>query len=382
MTNGEKEFKNINMKEEYLDFKPNLTDRSGIKQFIEADAGVVKQEEKLRQATLNWWEKHQQHLIDLPQTKQLMELRKEFLQTFEAVVRPIGLLDRFKTMGVIVSWWEEAYEVSADLKRLANLGFKGLIDSWVDTIRDALEDTESQKPGTKFDPLNHKIVAALVPNYLQDLADTEAEIATLEQEKEAFEQGEEGETEEDGEAVNVVKDLEDRLKELKYTIKEPQKRLKELLGTARKKGSIAYHQNQGDDTTELEQELAKVQSKVLPIEKEIGEIEQKLQPYKDIVENLKSARKRLRELKDALVQELEAASAALSEEEAQVLVLDLFQTDLLTQLQRYVTEHRQMVIAAVENWWDKYQVTLGEIEQEEEEVNRELGEMLRGLGYV
>jgi type I restriction enzyme M protein len=368
--------------EVYLDFKPNLEERSQIKQFIEADAGLQQQEEKLRQATLNWWREHQQHLIDLPQTKQLMELRKEFLQTFEAVVRPIGLLDRFKTMGVIVSWWEEAYEVSADLKRLANLGFKGLIDSWVDTIRDALEDTEPQKSGSKFDPLNHKIVPALVPGYLQDLADTEAEIATLEQEKEAFEQGEEGETEEDGEAVNVVKDLEEKLKELKYTIKEPQKRLKELLGTARKKGSIAYHQNQGDDTTELEQELANVQSKVLPIEKEIGEIEQKLQPYKDIVENLKSARKRLRELKDALVQELEAASAALSEEEAQILVLDLFQTDLLTQLQRYVSEHRQLVIAAVENWWDKYQVTLGEIEQEEEKVNRELGEMLRGLGYV
>ncbi|NJN06666.1 MAG: hypothetical protein HC815_01285 [Richelia sp. RM1_1_1] len=367
------------MEEEYLDFQSNLTERSGIKQFIEADAGVQQQEEKLRQATLNWWEKHQQHLIDLPQTKQLMELRKEFLQTFEAVVRPIGLLDRFKTMGVIVSWWEDAYEVSADLKRLANLGFKGLIDSWVDTIRDALEDTEPQKSGSKFDPLNHKIVPALVPDYLQDLSDTEAEIATLEQEKEAFEQGEEGE--EDGEAVDIVKQLGDQLKELKYSIKEPQKRLKELLGSARKKGSIAYHQNQGDDTTELEQQLANVQSKVVPIEKQIAEIEQKLQPYGEIVENLKEVRKRLRELKAALVEELEAASKDLSEGEAQVLVLDLFEADLLTQLQRYVIEHRQMVIAAVENWWDKYQVTLGEIEKEEEEVNRELGEMLKGLGY-
>ncbi|MBE9213021.1 hypothetical protein IQ247_10095 [Plectonema cf. radiosum LEGE 06105] len=53
------------MEEEYLDFQSNLTERSGIKQFIEADAGVVKQEEKLRQATLNWWEKPEGVTISL-----------------------------------------------------------------------------------------------------------------------------------------------------------------------------------------------------------------------------------------------------------------------------------------------------------------------------
>ncbi|MDJ0737765.1 MAG: hypothetical protein QNJ47_27535 [Nostocaceae cyanobacterium] len=368
--------------QEYLDFQPNLTERSQIKQCIEADAGVVEQEEKLRDATLNWWKEHQQQLIDLPETKQLMGLRSDFLESFEAVVRPIGLLDRFKTMGVIVSWWEEAYEVSADLKRLANLGFKGLIDSWVDTIRDALEDTDDKKSGNKYDPLSHKIVPALVPQYLQNMSDAEADIATLEQEKEAFEQGEDGEAEEDGETVNVAKNWEDELKELKFTVKAPQKRLKELTGTARKKGSIAYHQKLGDDTTLLEQELANLQSELQPTERKIAAIEEKLQPYRKIGEKLKEARKKLRDLKAALLEELETASKNLSESEAQVLVLKLFENDLLAQLERYVTEHRQMVIAAVENWWDKYKVTLGEIAKEEEEVNRELDELLKGLGYV
>ena len=115
---------------------------------------------------------------------------------------------------------------------------------------------------------------------------------------------------------------------------------------------------------------------------DISRVEEELKPYQEIEDKLKEARKRLRELKESLLQELEAASAALSESEAQVLVLDLFQRDLLAQLERYVTEHRQLVIAAVENWWDKYKVTLGEIEREEEEVNRELEQLLRGLGYV
>ncbi|MGV0107449.1 Restriction endonuclease subunit S [Nostoc sp. DSM 114160] len=368
--------------EEYLDFQPTLTERAQIKQRIETNAGIVQQEEELRQVTLNWWQEHQQGLIDLPKNKELMKLRAKFLQTFEAAVRPIGLLDRFKTMGVIASWWEDAYEVSADLKRLANLGFKGLIDSWVDTIRDALEDTESKQSGNKFDPLSHKIVPALVPQYLQQLEDAEADVVMLEQEKEAFEQGEEGEASEDGESVNFVKQLEEQLKELKYAIKDGQKRLKELQGTDRKKGSIKYEKKKGYDTTALEEELANLQSMVIPKEQEIAEIEVQLQPYKDILERLKEARKRVRELKGLLVKELEAASAALSEEKAQGLVLDLFKADLLMQLERYVSEHRQMVIAAVENWWDKYKVTLAEIEKEEQEVNLQLSELLRGLGYV
>jgi chromosome segregation ATPase len=221
-----------------------------------------------------------------------------------------------------------------------------------------------------------------VPEYLAELNQAEATIATLEQEKEAFEQGEEGEAEEDGETVNYAKQLEDQLKELKFSIKEAQKRLKELLGGARKKGSIAFEKSQGQDTTALEQELAELQTQVEPIEREVAEIEAKLKPYREALESLKDAKKQLRELKAALVKRLQEACAALSDNDAQQLVLGLFQNDLLAQLDRYVTEHRQLVIVAVENWWDKYKVTLVEIEQEEEGLNQKLNELLKGLGYA
>jgi type I restriction enzyme M protein len=365
----------------YFEFVPTLRERSQIKQQIETNPGVVQQEEKLRQVTLAWWQQHELDLIELPNTKQLMKLRSQLLQTFEKAVRPIGLLDRFKTMGVIVSWWEEAYEESADLKRLASRGFKGLIDSWVESISDEIED-EDRKSGRKSDPLSHKIVKKLVPEYLQELEGTEAEIARLEQEKEAFEQGDEGETEEDGETVNFAKQLEGQLKDLKHSIKDAQKRIKALEGSNRKKGSIAYEAKQGRDTTALEEELAALRSQVEPVEREISEIEEQLKPYYEILEALKEVRKRLRELKAQLVERLQEASEALSLKEAQLLVLELFRADLLAQLERYVTEHRQLVIAAIENWWDKYRVTLGEIEKEEEELSQQLGELLRGLGYA
>lgn len=367
---------------EYLDFIADLTERSHIKPLIESDPGVIAQEQKLRKSALTWWELAEKEIAALPQTHKLMKLRLQLLLSFEEAVRPVGLLDRYKTMGVIVSWWEEAYESSADLRRLDSQGFKGLIESWVESIRDAVEDDET-KPADKIDPLSHKVVGKLVPEYLQELDQAEAAIATLQQEKEAFEQGEEGDGEaEEGDAVNVVKELEARMKELKQSIKDAQTRIKVLLGSARKQGSIQYVEKQGQDTTELEQELADLQFQVTPVEVEMAEIEETLKPYREIVKKLSEARKHLRELKAALVTRLLEASAALSDEEAQRLVLDIFREELMAQLERYIVEHRQWVIAAVENWWDKYKVTLAEIEQEEEAVDRELREMLKGLGYV
>lgn len=365
---------------EYLDFIDGLTERTQIKARIETDRGVVEQEEKLRKAALIWWKVIEPRLIELPKTKQLMKLRAELLTTFEAAVRPIGLLDRFKTMGVIVSWWDEAYEVSADLKRLASLGFKGLIESWVESIRDEVEDDE-KRSGPKADPLGHKIVRVLVPEYLEELSQAEATIATLEQEKEAFEQGEESEADEEGETINYAKQLEDQLKELKFTIKDFQKRLKELLASSRKKGSIEFEKKQGNDTTALEQELADLQTQVEPIEREIAGIEERLQPYKETLEELKEARKQLKQLKAALIKRLQEACVALSNEDAQRLGLDWFRKDLMTQLERYIAEHRQLVVVAVENWWDKYKVTLGEIEREEEALEQKLSKLLRSLGY-
>lgn len=182
---------------DYLDFAPSVTERSQIKAFIESDAGVQATEAKLYGVFSAWWQLHAPGLGELPKTKKVMELRAEFLSSFVDSLEPVGLLDRFKVAGVVASWWDE---VKYELRTLSESDFGGLVDSWVDTIRDALEqDDETQKNQTKFDPLNHKLVVRLMPDYLEEIAEAEARIAELEEQKEAFERGEESEAEE-GEA--------------------------------------------------------------------------------------------------------------------------------------------------------------------------------------
>ncbi len=224
---------------DYLEFIPAIADRGQIKAFLEFDSGIKEQEGKLYGVCAVWWQMHAPDLGELPKTKKVMELRAEFLSSFVSSLEPVGLLDRFKVAGVVASWWDD---VKYELRTLSESGFGGSVDSWVDTIKDALEeDDETQKSGAKFDPLNHKLVMRLMPDYLQEIAEAEAQIAELEQQKEAFERGEEAEAEEaeasdeEAEAVNIVKELERSLKALKGEIKEPKKEIK-----AFKKSPLLY----------------------------------------------------------------------------------------------------------------------------------------------
>ena len=47
-----------------------------------------------------------------------------------------------------------------------------------------------------------------------------------------------------------------------------------------------------------------------------------------------------------------------------------------------MTEHRQAVIAAVERWWDKYKVSLAEIEARRASADQRVRGHLKELGYV
>lgn len=356
---------------DYLDFIASIAERGQIKTFIESDAGVQQQEAKLYDVFAVWWLQHAPRLGELPKTKKVMELRGEFLSSFVDRLEPVGLLDRFKVAGVVASWWDE---VKYELRTLSESDFGGLVDSWVDTIRDALQqDDETQKDRAKFDPLNHKLVVRLMPDYLAEIADAEARIAELEQQKEAFERGEEAEaeegeiTEEESEAVNFARELETKLKTLKNSVKEPKKEIKDL-----KKNSSLLNAAK----------IAELEMMVVPMEAEIAEIEKQLEPYKEIKKQLTQAKGELRTLKNELVKRLSAKRAALTDEDCQGLVLAIFKDGLTAELERYVTAHRQQVIVAVENWWDKYRVTLQDIEAQRDAARQRLSEFLSGLGYA
>ena len=81
------------------------------------------------------------------------------------------------------------------------------------------------------------------------------------------------------------------------------------------------------------------------------------------------------------ITKLGKARAQLTATQERNLVLRLARNDILDQLDAYVTVHRQQVIAALENWWDKYAVPLEQIDSERGAATAKLADFLRWLGY-
>ncbi len=371
--------------ETYLDFAAAVKTRPDLRAAIEADPGVKAKEQALLDALGAWWKEAVPRLAKLPSTRDSMIIRAEFLKSFDAALQPANLLDRFQRAGALVTWWEEQ---SDEFKTISARGFDELVDGWIDTIRDIIEDAESKKEDR--DAIReHKLVRRMLPDYLREVEDAAAEVARLEEEKAAFERGPDdgsaGEGEgEDGEAEehNYAKELKDELKESRNSIAGQLDRTKALKAGKKEKESIAAAELAGKDATALRAELAKLETEIAPVLAEMNDIKNKLAPYEEICDKLSDARKKLRTLEEALLERLESARGMLSADQVRELVLDLSHEALVRVLSAGVTAHRQQVIAAVENLWDKYRVSLTVREQTRSDVSDELNEMLKELGYA
>ena len=102
---------------------------------------------------------------------------------------------------------------------------------------------------------------------------------------------------------------------------------------------------------------------------------------KELKRQLTAAKKTLKALHKTFAERLEGSRAALGTDEVRELVLRILKADLEKVLDRYVTAHRQKVVAAMENEWDKYRVTLREIEGGRDTAKTRLDGFLKELGY-
>ncbi|WP_200950753.1 hypothetical protein [Arthrobacter sp. Soil762] len=181
---------------------------------IESDSGLLAAEAAVIEAIDKWWVGEQSRLDGLKSTAQLVQLRQEFLKTFAAALEPTMMLDRFQIDGTIASWWGKALP---DLKALATLGYKGLIDAWVSTVIDALSEEKA-----KIDPLEHKVAKALLPEYLEGLAEMEVNVAALDSTIKAATTS--ADEEDDGADEDVLSETE--IKELKKQLTAEKRKLK------------------------------------------------------------------------------------------------------------------------------------------------------------
>lgn len=98
--------------------------------------------------------------------------------------------------------------------------------------------------------------------------------------------------------------------------------------------------------------------------------------------DLAAVKKQQRALQQEFITKLGKARAELTAADEQQLVLRLTRKDLTAHLDGYVTSHCRQILAALENWWDKYAVPLHQIEQERDAATAKLATFLKELGYA
>ncbi len=333
----------------YVDFLPEET---------RPDAARIGEltrprEDALRVAFGKWWEDEAGHLEAVAATPErladltpserkaaLMAVRGELMESFVDRLDEVGLLDRYALAGAVAGWWHEAkYELLA----LSENGFAGVLDGWVENVDTLLapeQDPKTRKMRNRTgaerrQAYDHKVIAAIAPDFLEELAEADARKAELDarwKELNAQPEGsEDGGDDDESTSEEVIRSSEE-LAELARVKKDRQKA--------------------GKEVKRLEEDF-----------------------WSPWPPNGSS-------MLDEQPPRLFRARKALTPEHERRVVLDLLRDDLAAELNGHVVRCRRALEEAYGAWDSKYAVSLREIRAEREQATATLNAFLKELGYA
>jgi type I restriction enzyme M protein len=304
----------------YFDFAPTLDKRQAIKPAIEGNAGLVAKEAAIRTAFEQWWQDH---------SARITALSGQLDNAASLVALRTDLLASFsqslEAIGLLDPFQVRGivagfwYQTKYDFLTLQARGAKGVADAWRTSIVTALEDKASKESS-----LEHKLVKFLMGDFVTAITDLEAKKAELDSKIKAT-SPKEAEAE-DGEAAEVAEEDAD--------------------------------EEAGEESAVDEAQL------------------------KAWKKDLTAIKKQLKVKHDSFKQHIGTAVEGLTPDAAADLLLTILHKDMQTIVEHYIAAQRKQIVAAFENWWDKYRVTLTEIEGKRDEAAKALQGFLKGLRYV
>lgn len=269
--------------------------------------------------------------------EKVFDLRRDLAASLPEALEKYGLLDPQQLRGGFAKWWDT---VEADLLSIASSGWSA----------ELIPDEE--------------LIQSEFPEVLVQLDEIAARLAELDG---LFAAAAEEDAEVDEESGVLPKSLETELKTALKAIKGELKQQRKNNREIWKNGSAA--------------DLAAGEEKATRLENKVSELESKLSAHKELEEerkNLRAKRKGTEEKMDELVA---AARAKISRENAKDLILARLNRLLVGTYEGYLQRELRAVIGRVENLWDKYSVTMGEIETRGERATARLKGFLETLAY-
>ncbi|QEU92355.1 SAM-dependent DNA methyltransferase [Streptomyces kanamyceticus] len=409
---------------EYVDFLPE-GERPDAVRLAELASG---RERELWGAFEEWWTSETEQITVLEpvdgddrteqeRKAQLARLRGELIGSFRDRLLTVGLLDRYALAGAVAGWWHDAKN---ELKALSVNGFTGVVDGWVETVETMLAPEPDPRTGGARDrtaaerrqAYDHKVVAAIAPGFLEDLASAERTHAELDAKVKAAQEAEaavaaalaaaeggdaedSGAGEMDPELVKAVlskaemRDLTKKRGEAKKAIEEleddfwpvpavQRKRDAERERVAKKAGAGAGGAGakggsaSGKGRARAAEQVAAGQGALM----ELPEAEAGAEPEPVVAEGGAAAGAAR---KAGLTRAREELAEAGGERD---VVLGILRDDLSGKLGGHVVRRQRELGEAYRVWEGKYGVSLREIEGRRERAAGALEGFLKELGYV
>jgi type I restriction enzyme M protein len=209
---------------------------------------------------------------------------------------------------------------------------------------------------------------------IERIANAKSDITRLKAEKETFEQSNQPEDADEEELAswNYAKDLERQMKELKGEHRNPFKELNKLEKASQKEKATDA------DRTAFSQARARLE----PVLDQLATLEAALEPYGQIKTRLTETRAHYQRLVANFIDQLKARCAAKTDDEKQALVLDLMAEDTKAGLDAALAARCQELVCFLENLWNKYRITLIDIEAQRSEVQSHFAKLLQALRYA
>lgn len=423
--------------ENYKLFADIVESKQSIKELVETDENVRNTFVSLENELTEWWSLAKNDFATLALVTEaqttiegsgtLPEVRKKLLQTIKNKFVPIGVLDQYQIAGVFVNWWDN---VKYDLKTIMANGWvpslipdEYMIKEFLQREQNEITELESSLL-LKERHLEEAVEEA--SNVLEYEADEDEKVNATLMKKELKSEIDyfTNEKHRPDQAISLIAarelilELEKEIKDIKATIKEKKEMLELKLvikryGTEEEKGETKRLITIAN--VELEKLDMQIEDLIVPfkerlkstvdyeqIKKSVTSLEKELKKdsdlYKEVLSQIATVKKNFKEItkqynsivKDkaslqikmnSLDQLLDDISGTITIEESKSLILKKHFNLINTQLYRYLNNEKRTLIADIERLYDKYAVSIDDIERKQNQLMLELQSILTTLSY-
>jgi len=361
------------LKDNYLKFKDSISTAEQIKTLFDESEEIKAAHNKYTIAINEWWQQQIPVIEQLPDGKvNIFELYHNFSDSLTAKLRFNGnqlnhqislikgpdILDDFKCRGSFAAYWSS---IANDIKSVIASGWNA----------ELIPDDE--------------ILQSQFPDVLKELKDNETrrdEIQAMFDEVNELEDDVWNEEDYEVWRAKELKEHKDAVKELKGERKEADKEYKNLLKRIKANEKELKQQPELAAeivklTTEANTQLAEVQRLDAIIEAD----ENRTAKHTELEEELKTCKRKIKEIKDRKQALVDQARLLINAGEAKELILKRWLQTLQDTVNTYLKAHQRQLLQAVENLWQKYTTPLHTILSDREQETQLLNQFLMELGY-